>query len=177
MRIVARFALSLDGFSADRDGAPAILAAPDFDHGRTSHGIPEFNAGCDAVAMGRTTFDPAVTNEWWPWPDLDVHVLTSHPLPDGDFPSEIVAHSDPAEMAGALRERYTKDVLLLGGPRTITTLLDLGEVDQVIVLVVPALLGEGLPFAQDPRTRRDLRLEGQKAYPDGTVELEYTPGG
>ena len=72
-------------------GRPAILAAPDFDHGKTSHGIPEFNAGCEAVAMGRTTFDPAVTNPWWPWPDLDVHVLTSRPLPEGDFPSEIVA--------------------------------------------------------------------------------------
>lgn len=116
MRIIARFALSLDGFAADSDGRPAILAAPEFDHGKTSHGIPEFNAGCEAVAMGRTTFDPAATNSWWPWPDLDVHVLTSSPLPDGDFPSEIVAHSDPAELVAALRKRYAKDVLLLGGP-------------------------------------------------------------
>ena len=176
MPIVARFALSLDGFSADPEGRPAILAAPDFDHGKTSHGIPEFNAGCEAVAMGRTTFDPAVTNPWWPWPGLDVHVLTSQPLPEGDFPSEIVAHSDPVELVAALRERYTQDVLLLGGPQTIATLLDLGEVDQLIVLVVPALFGAGLPFAQDPRTRRDLRLESHRTYPDGTVELAYSPG-
>src|SRR2546423_7078098 len=121
MPIIARFALSLDGFSADPDGRPASLAARDFDHGKTSHGIPEFNAGCEAVAMGRTTFDPAVTHPSWPWPDLDVPVLTSRPLPEGDFPSEIVAHSDPAELVAVLRERYTKNVLLLGGPSPIAT--------------------------------------------------------
>jgi dihydrofolate reductase len=174
MRIITRFALSLDGFSADPDGRPAILAAPEFDHGKTSHGIPEFNAGCDAVAMGRTTFDPAVTNPWWPWPDLDVHVLTSRPLPDGDFPSEIVAHSDPAELVAALRERYTRNVLLLGGPSTIATLLDLGAVDRLDVLIVPVLFGTGTPLAQDPRSRRELKLEAHHIYGDGTAELSYS---
>jgi dihydrofolate reductase len=174
MRIVARFALSLDGFSADSDGRPAILAAPEFDHGKTSHGIPEFNASCEAVAMGRTTFDPAVTNLWWPWPGLDVHVLTSRPLPDGDFPSEIVAHSDPAELVAALRQRYTMNVLLLGGPSTIATLLDLGAVDRLDVLIVPALFGSGTPLAQDPRSRRDLKLEAHHVYEDGTAELSYS---
>ena len=48
MSIIARFPLSLDGFSAGPDGWPAILAAPDFDQGKTSHGIREFIATCDA---------------------------------------------------------------------------------------------------------------------------------
>jgi dihydrofolate reductase len=110
--IIARFALSLDGFSAGPDGWPAILAAPDFDHGKTSHGIPEFAASVEAVAMGRTTFDPAVDNPWWPWPGSDVHVLTTQPLPDQEFEAEVVAHADPVAMVAALRERYDGDVQL-----------------------------------------------------------------
>jgi dihydrofolate reductase len=175
LRIITRFALTLDGFAADPDGLPAILAAPDFDHGKTSHGFPEFLADVEAVAMGRTTFEPAVDNEWWPWPDRDVHVLTSRPLPDGEFPSELIAHADAAEMVAALRGRYEKDVHLVGGPRTIGALLELGAIDRLVILLVPALFGEGLPFALPGAARRPLRLEGERTYPDGTIELSYTP--
>lgn len=87
MRIVTHFAVTVNGFAADREGTPAILAAPDFDHGKAKLGFPEFRANLEAVAIGRTTFDPAPRNAWWPWPELDVHVLTSHPLPSGSSPA------------------------------------------------------------------------------------------
>jgi dihydrofolate reductase len=174
MNLIARFALSLDGFSADANGYPAILAAPGFDHGKSSHGIPEFAAECDAIAMGRVTFDPAVDNAWWPWPDLDVHVLTSRPLPEQDFPSEVTAHADPVAMVAALGERYDGNVHLLGGPTTIAKVIDLDVVDRLDVLIVPALFGEGTPLAQDPRARYELTLEAHEVFPDGAVQLSYS---
>jgi dihydrofolate reductase len=170
--IVARFALSLDGFSAGPDGWPAILAAPDFDHGATSHGIPEFAASVDAVAMGRVTFEPAVENPWWPWPGLDVHVLTSQPLPEKEFETPVTAHADPAAMVEALRT-YERGALLLGGPQTIQSLIDLGAVDRLEVLLVPVLFGGGTPFAVDDSPTRPLRLTDTKAYGDGVVQLTY----
>jgi dihydrofolate reductase len=84
-----------------------------------------------------------------------------------EFPSEIVGHADPVAMIASLRERYEGDVHLLGGPRTIATLMDLGGVDRLDVLIVPALFGEGLPLAQDPRARRDLKLESERRYEGG----------
>jgi hypothetical protein len=52
MAMIVHHAVSLDGYSADAGGLPAILEAPGFDHGRSSHGVPEFMAGCGAVVMG-----------------------------------------------------------------------------------------------------------------------------
>ncbi len=170
--IIARFALSLDGFSSGPDGWPVIMAAADFDHGKTSHDIPEFAASVDAVAMGRTTFDPAVDNPWWPWPGSDVHVLTSRPLPDQRFETAVTAHEDPAAMVTALGG-YERDVHLLGGPRTTQTLIGLGAVDRLEVLLVPVLFGDGLPFAVEGTPMRELRLAGTHAYPDGVVQLTY----
>jgi dihydrofolate reductase len=72
--------VSVDGFVATADGLPALLAMPGFVPG-TSHGFPEFITGCDAVVMGSTTFLPAPGAPRWPWPGLQVYVLTSHPLP------------------------------------------------------------------------------------------------
>jgi dihydrofolate reductase len=153
MSIIARFALSLDGFSADPDGRPAITGT------------------VGAVAMGPTTFDPAL-HDAWPWPGLDVHVLTSQPLPDVEFETAVATHADPVDMVASLRA-YELDVHLLGGPRTIQTLIDLGAVDRLELLLLPVLLGDGLPFAIDDSPLHDLRLTDTRAYPDGVVGLTY----
>jgi dihydrofolate reductase len=85
MRIRTHIGVSLDGFVSDADGRPALLAMPDFAPG-VSHGYPEFIASCDAVVMGRATFDPVLDAPHWPWPDLSVYLLTSRPLPP-DLPA------------------------------------------------------------------------------------------
>ena len=81
-------ALSMDGFVSGPDGRPSHLSLPTYEPGKT-HGFREFQAGCGAVAMGRTTFEPALANPWWPWPDLRVYVLSEHELPEGT-PDEVV---------------------------------------------------------------------------------------
>jgi dihydrofolate reductase len=53
------------------------------------------------------------------------------------------------------------------------TLPDLDAVDKLEVLLVPVLLGDGLPFTIDDGNPRDLRLTDTKAYPDGVVGLSY----
>src|SRR4249920_573097 len=88
MLIKTHHSLSLDGFSATSDGLPAITQMTEFAP-KTTHGIPEFTASCGAVAMGRTTFVPATTNPWWPWPGRRVYVLSSRQLPEGT-PDDVV---------------------------------------------------------------------------------------
>jgi hypothetical protein len=53
------------------EGWPPLTVDPLFVSGQ-SHGFPEFQKTCEAVLMGRTTFEPAFSSARWPWPDLDV---------------------------------------------------------------------------------------------------------
>src|SRR4051794_11077884 len=71
MQIRARMSMSADGFVTTPAGWPSLTADPAFVSGE-SHGIREFLDGCEAALMGRTTFEPALTNARWPWPGLDV---------------------------------------------------------------------------------------------------------
>ena len=57
MTIRTRMSMSLDGCVTTLDGRPVQLADPTFVPGK-SHGFPEFQASCEAVLMGRTTFEP-----------------------------------------------------------------------------------------------------------------------
>src|SRR5436189_6021159 len=77
MTIRSRMCMSLDGYVTTADGWPVQLADPTFVPGE-SHGFPELQESCEAVLMGRTTFEPALGSGRWPWPNLDVVVLGSH---------------------------------------------------------------------------------------------------
>ena len=77
MNIRTRMCVSVDGCVATPDGLPVQLADPAFVPGE-SYEFPEFQESCEAVLMGRTTFEPALSADRWPWPNLDVFVLGSH---------------------------------------------------------------------------------------------------
>ena len=94
--IRARMSMSADGYVTTPDGWPALTADPAFASG-SSHGIGAFLDSCEAALMGRTTFEPALANNRWPWPDLDVFVLGSH-RPAGT-PDHVVTDSDPVASA------------------------------------------------------------------------------
>ena len=103
MLIRSRMGISADGFVSTAEGVPTQAIMPEFVPG-VSHGFPEFIDGCDAVVMGRNTFVPALGAPGWPWPNLQVFVLTSRPLP-ANAPADVIAVDEPAALAERLRTR------------------------------------------------------------------------
>lgn len=171
MVIRTHVGVSLDGFLADADGVATWESLPGHEH--RSRGIAEVLEHCEAVVMGRATFDRGLT-KWagdWPWADKEVHVLTSRPLPD-----HVGARACPSPADLLRRLQLTGlmgDVHLLGGARTIRAFLDLGAVDRLGVVVLPVLLGQGIPLFGG--ITQALHLQCQRPHPNGAVELIYTP--
>jgi dihydrofolate reductase len=171
MQIRARMSMSADGYVTTPDGWPALLADPAFVSGE-SHGIREFLEGCEAALMGRTTFEPALGADRWPWPNLDVFVLGSQ-RPSGT-PDDVVIDSDPEQLLEKLRAANRGgDVHLVGGPRTVETFRALGALDRLGLLVLPLLQGTGMRLTPPDSPATPLTLESQKALPEGAVEVVY----
>jgi dihydrofolate reductase len=171
MEIRTRLSMSADGYVTTPDGWPALIADPAFVSGQ-SHGFPEFQESCEAALMGRTTFEPALANDRWPWPGLDVFVLCSQ-RPAGT-PDHVVTDSDPARLLEKLRAANRgRDVHLVGGPRTIETFRALGALDKLGLLVLPLLFGEGMRLTQSLSPDTGLTLERESAVPGGSVEIVY----
>ena len=176
MLIRARMGVSVDGFVSTPEGVPALAVMPGFASG-ASYGFPEFIEGVDAVVMGRSTFLPALGAPKWPWPGLQVYVLTSAPLPP-ETPADVIVASDgPAALIERLRSRGSDgDVHLVGGPRTIRAFHELGALDRLEVVVLPILLGDGTPLSPAGSPPVSLRLlRGDRTFPDGAIELVYAP--
>jgi dihydrofolate reductase len=172
MQIRTRFSISADGYVTTPDGWPALLADPHYVSGQ-SHGFPEFQQSCEAVLMGHTTFQPALGAARWPWPGLDVFVLGDDVRTDG-APVPIVTDSDPARLLDRVRAANRgKDVHLVGGLRTIETIRALGALDELGLLVLPLLLGDGMRLTPTLSTETELTLASERALPGGSVEIVY----
>jgi dihydrofolate reductase len=168
--------MSADGYITTPSGWPAMTADPSFVSGR-SHGIREFLEGCEAALMGRTTFEPALRNDRWPWPDLDVFVLGSQRPPG--TPDHVVVDGDPTRLLERLRAANRGgDVHLVGGPRTIETFAALGALDELQLVIVPLLFGSGMRLTESLRPDTGLSFLRERALPGGAVEIVYavTPG-
>ena len=197
MLIRTHIGVSLDGFVATPAGQPAWDFQPTF--GAGSHGYADLMEQCGAIVVGRTSFDQGF-EDWragWPWPDKQVYILTSRPLPAKATEMGIVAAGDPAALAEQIRQSgLTKDVQLLGGPGAIQACLAAGVLDRLGMVVLPFLLGTGIPlfptqpvaFSQDVWAASQaataaatapalpqLTLEHQQTFPDGAVQLVYRP--
>jgi len=171
MKIRTRFSISADGYVTTPDGWPSLVADPAFVSGQ-SHGFPEFQKTCDAVLMGRTTFEPAIASPRWPWPGLDVFVLGSH-RPDGT-PEDVVVNGDPERLLEQVRSTNRGgDVHLVGGPKTIETFRALGALDKLGLLVLPVLFGDGMRLTDALSPEAELTLESADPIPGGAVEILY----
>ena len=171
MQIRARMSMSADGYVTTPDGWPSLVADPAFESGH-SHGFPEFQASCEAVLMGRTTFEPALDAGRWPWPNLNVFVLGSER--SAGTPDHVVFDSEPERLLEQVRAvNEGRDVHLVGGPRTIETFRALGALDKLGLIVLPLLFGAGMRLSESLSADTELTLESERALPGGSVEIVY----
>jgi len=172
MEIRTRFSISADGYVTTPDGWPPIIRDRQFVSGN-SHGFPEFQHRCEAVLMGRTTFLPALTNDRWPWPGLDVFVLGSD-VPTEGAPVPIICDADPSRLLEKVRAANRgKDVHLVGGVKTIETFRALGALDKLGLLLLPFFLGDGMRLTPAISVDTELVLDETRTLPEGAVEIVY----
>jgi dihydrofolate reductase len=173
VKIFSRLCSSLDGYVTTAAGWPIQLDYPAWDAGLL--GFYELQSQCDAVLMGRTTFEPALSAPHWPWGELDVYVLGSQ-RPAGT-PDRVVLDDDPSRLLERLRAANKGgDVHLIGGPRTIETFRRLGALDEFRLLVLPMLAGAGRQVTPDVDAAAPLTFLEAKPWPTGAVELIYGAG-
>jgi len=171
MKIRTRMCVSVDGCVATPDGRPVQLVDPAFVPGE-SYEFPEFQKSCEAVLMGRTTLEPALSADRWPWPDLDVFVLASQR--PGGTPESVVVESDPDRLVDRLREANRgRDVHLVGGPRTIETFRARGALDKLGLILLPLLIGDGMRLTPSISTDAGLVFESERELAGGALEIIY----
>ncbi|MBC6608364.1 dihydrofolate reductase [Hymenobacter sp. BT188] len=169
-KVVLYIAASLDGYIASPDGSvdwlPPLLPGEDY-------GYTEFLSTIDTTLQGRTTYEQVLTFGEWSYPELINYVFTSNPPTEAVHPSVRFVTTDTVEFVKQLRQEEGGTIWLIGGGKLVAPLLAAGQVDELMLFVVPRLLGNGIPLWQEPKHSQPLKLLRSHTWPDGMALLHY----
>ena len=109
--------------------------------------------------------------EWASFAAQTPHYVLSNTLTSALWPNTSFVRG--LEEIAALKERSGKDIYLVGGARTTTSLIDAGLVDELHLIVYPLIAGEGKPLFATTEGRRGLELQKVQQLQGGRVEVIY----
>jgi dihydrofolate reductase len=164
-------AMSLDGFIAKPDGDIGFLNQVELEG--EDYGYSEFIDTVDTVILGRKTYDKIRSmGVESPYGDRQVFVITRSARPDS---GKIIFFSGKlADLVLSLKNQSGKNIYCDGGAETINHLLQESLIDEIIVSVIPILLGEGIRLFGQDFPEQKLQLVHSKSFEKGLVQLHYT---
>jgi dihydrofolate reductase len=194
MRIVVNEFMSLDGV-VQAPGGPEEDTDGGFRHGGWSmpYFDPEVMGGAigtkfesaDALLFGRRTFEVMATA----WPEragdpfadqmnaIEKHVVTGT-LDAGDITwpnSHVIGPEGAMDAIAALRDRTGGDLMVMGSPTLVRSLMAAELVDEITLMIEPVLLGGGKRIFSDDSIGRPLELVDVQVASTGVLVCTYRP--
>ena len=163
-KIILYIASSLDGFIARENGDIDWLPE------NTSSGYDEFYKTIDTVVMGKKTYEQVLTFGEYPYKDKKSYVFTRKNDQTKDGNTEFV--SDIDKFVKENISNSGKNIWLVGGAEIISPFLNRGFVDEIILSIIPIVLGKGIPLFKNIQKEIKLELIKTTEY-DILVELCY----
>jgi dihydrofolate reductase len=168
--IIYYVACSLDGFIATEDGAVEWLEP--FQRSGEGHGAGELQASVDALLLGSGTYEFALKLGAWPSPRTPSWVFTRRKLKQL-HPSITLTSQSPREVVESLATRGVRRAWLMGGGKLATSFRAEGLISRYILIIMPIILGRGIPVFAPGGSHRSLVLQSAKPFKSGIVQLVY----
>ncbi|MBI2518185.1 MAG: dihydrofolate reductase [Opitutae bacterium] len=168
-KLVYYVASSLDGYIARRDGSVDWLPTPS---AKEDYGYAKFLERIDALIIGRKTYEQMLTFGAWPYGERKCYVLSRRWAGQRDVQAEFVG-GNIATLLRRIKRQPGRDIWLMGGGESAHAFFEAGLVDEIVLTVIPTLLGEGLSLFLPQRAGARLVLRESQAFADGLVQLRY----
>ena len=174
-KIIVYIATSADGYIARPDGGIDWLNRPSV---AGDYGMGAFMRSVDTILWGRKTYEVALgfQKQGIKGPESESHiqnyVFSRRPRLPATRGVEFVTGRIPA-FAKRLRARPGKNIWMMGGAGLIASFLDAGEIDELIIHVIPVLIGAGIPLVAPRHRNVSLVLRSCRRFSDGVVRLHY----
>jgi len=165
-------ATSLDGFIATSDGGLDWLEEiPNPE--QSDYGYAEFLKSIDAIVMGRNTFEKVITFGQWVYAK-PVFILSNSltKLPEHILGKAEIIRGDLKEIITQLHQKGYENLYIDGG-RVIQSFLQEDLIDEMIITLIPILLGKGFPLFGEIEQHLRFRHKATKIYDNNLVKNHY----
>lgn len=172
-KISVFIATSIDGYIAKKNNDINWLtqfSPPTAENEDKDCGFSKFFSSIDALVMGRNSYDVVSHFDPWPYEGKRVIVLSST-LTSVCKQAELF-NGEITQLIKELHSDGIKHIYVDGGA-TISQFLNMGLVDQLIISIIPVVLGSGIPLFSKISNDKWCRLISSQAYSNGLVQLQY----
>ena len=169
-KVILYIAMSLDGYIAKPDGDISFLSVVEKEG--EDYGYSAFTETIDTVILGRKTYDKVLSMGFTaPYGERNVYVLSRNPYPATD---KITFYSGSlSELVSSLKSQSGKHIYCDGGAETVHQFLQNDLFDELIISIIPVLLGDGIRLFGKSFPEQKLQLVSSKSFEKGLVQLHY----
>jgi len=172
-KIKLYIATTIDGFIAREDGSlDWLFALPN--PNKIDHGYEAFFDTIDTVIMGRSTYEEVLGfGVEWPYGHCRTFIVTTDSNYQVKTENTQLLPEISTEKISAIRKQSQKNIWVIGGGKVITGFLNLGEIDEMILSIIPIILGRGIKLFPDAPKETSFKPEGAQTFETGVVNLKY----
>ncbi|MDD2799540.1 MAG: dihydrofolate reductase family protein [Bacteroidales bacterium] len=170
-KLILYISMSLDGYIADCNDDLHFLSVVEQDG--EDYGYSEFINSVDTVIIGRKTFDKVKSMGFeYPHTDKEVYIISrSKQSMEGSFQ---YYNGNLSDLVTRLKTKSGKNIYCDGGAEIANYLLSNYLVDEMIISIIPVLLGDGIRLFKERNDTANLTLLSSKQFPKGLVQLHYS---
>ena len=165
-------AVSLDGYISDKNSSVDWLSiVPMTD--QVQKCFTDFMDTIDCLVMGRNTFETVKSFGEWPY-DKKVFVVSNSitSIPNGYEDKIELINGLPSEIVKSLNNKGYNNLYIDGG-KTIQNFLKEDLIDEMIISIVPILLGGGKSLFGELESSKEFKLIDTKVLSDMLVQNHY----
>lgn len=169
-KVILYIASSLDGYIAKPNDDLSFLSIVAKEG--EDYGYADFVSSVDTVIIGRKTYDWVLTQvPEFPHADKTTYVITRNKRPSaGDTH---FYNGSLKELILKLKKETGKNIFADGGAEIVNELLKEKLIDELIISVIPVLVGSGTKLFNDGRPEQILQLLSTKQFDKGLVQVCY----
>lgn len=171
-RLIIYIATSLDGYIAKPNDDLGFLKLVEKEG--EDYGYAEFTATIDTIILGRKTYDwvlKEIGSSHYDNGDRDVYVITKTEKPS--VGKTTFYTEDLTELVQQLKSQNGKNIYCDGGAEIINELLKKDLIDEMIISVIPVLLGNGTRLFKDDRPEQLLQHVSTKTFETGLIQMHF----
>jgi dihydrofolate reductase len=187
-KIVTSHWITLDGFIAGPNSEMDWVGTG-FDEAMGLYESELVNAA-DTLLLGRVTYDSFASS--WPHVPDSPHasegekeyarrlnsmrkIVFSRALERAEWNNSTLTREIVPDEVKRLKQEPGQNILIYGSASVVSSLTNLGLIDEYQLLVYPLLLGQGKPLFKNVQHKVSLTLVETKTHSTGVVRLTYHP--
>jgi dihydrofolate reductase len=168
-KVILYIAMSLDGYIAKPNDDLSFLSI--VEKVGEDYGYSELLSQVDTIILGRKTYDWVMQLGELPYKDKNVYIITRTFRPNK---GKIVFYSgNLRELIHSLKIQNEKNILCEGGAEIVNELLRKDLIDELIISIIPILVGKGIRLFDENRPEQKLKLISVKTFESGLIQLHY----